>query len=443
MIIKIKLFIIGMMRRLGIWKLYLSLCDVIADFQVALCRRRYAKHIERLRSKPKGEKIRVLFIVSEIAKWKEQKLYEEMERSGVIEPIVGLSAWNMQNEYNCSNEELVRTHQRAEEFFDRLGVRHIRTVKVENGKRVFTDLSDYSPDIVFYTEPWGPCKKQDPWSVSKYAITLYVPYFTPNYGKLEWDCHLIFHRQLYGYFCLNEAWGKVYEESLNKRPHSVRFIPVGHPGLDFFSKAADSSDTAGYVIYAPHFSIPDPKKGDQEERYSTFDWNHREILEYAKRHPELKWVFKPHPLLRKAVVRTGLMSEEEVAEYYAEWARIGIICEDGNYQELFIRSRAMITDCGSFLTEYGATGKPVIHLICADNRITPIFLMRDLYDAYYQVHDLCEMKAVFKNVLEDGNDPMRDRRCKEASRAGIVNSNASSEIVKFIKDIAGRNSENA
>ena len=103
----------------------------------------------------------------------------------------------------------------------------------------------------------------------------------------------------------------------------------------------------------------------------------------------------------------------------------------------------MITDCGSFLTEYGATGKPVIHLICADNRITPIFLMRDLYDAYYQVHDLCEMKAVFKNVLEDGNDPMRDRRCKEASRAGIVNSNASSEIVKFIKDIAGRNSENA
>lgn len=442
--IKTKLLIINMMKRMGIWRMYLLLHETIANFRAYICKRRYAKHLVKLRAKPRNEKIRVLFIVSEIAKWKEQRVYEEMVRSDVIEPIVGLSAWNMQNEYNCSNDDLVQTYRSAEEFFDRLGVRHIRTVKVENGKRIFTDLSDYRPDIVFYTEPWGPCKKQDPWTVSKYAITLYVPYFTPNYGFLENECHHVFHRQLYGLFCMNEGSCSAYEESLSSTPHSVRFIPVGHPGLDFYSQtAAHRQDVSGYVIYAPHCSIPNPKIENQFERYSTFDWNHTEILEYAKRHPEFNWVFKPHPVLKSMVLQAGLMTEDELSKYYAEWARIGTVCADGDYQELFLQSRAMITDCGSFLTEYGATGKPVIHLICADNQYKPSSFLRDLYNTYYQVHDLVEMEKVFKNILEEGKDPMRERRNEEAVKAGIINSNSAYKIVKFIKGLAGRDTVNA
>ena len=441
--IKIKSSIITLMRHLGVWDAYLYLQEKVADWRIPVCKRRYARHLKRLQGKSRSEKIRVLFIVSEIAKWKEQRLYEAMERSGFIEAVVGLSAWNRQQEHNCSNDELVKVHERAEVFFDRLGDRHVRTVTVENGKRVFADLSTFHPDIVFYTEPWGPCKRQDPWTVSKYALTLYVPYFTPNYGFLEWDCHHIFHRLLYGFFSLNQRWCDVYEKSLNKKAHAVKFIPAGHPGLDFYADATPHEDSLKYVIYAPHCSIPDPHCENQLERYSTFDWNHKEILEYAKSHAYLNWVFKPHPLLKEMALNTGLMSEEELREYYDEWQKIGIVCEDGDYPKLFMQSRAMITDCGSFLTEYGATGKPIIHLICADNKFKPIFLMKDLYDTYYKVHDLDEMYSTFKVILEKGQDFNRESRIKEAVNAGIVNSNSSAAIVDFIKHISSRGGDNA
>lgn len=406
--------------------------------KVVVCRRRYAQHIQRLREFPRDRKIKVLFVVSEIAKWKEQRVYEQMERSGFFEPVVGISAWNRQLEDVTSNVELVNVHRRAADFFARLGDRYVFTVTIENGVRIHHPLSEFHPDIVYYTEPYGPCPKQDPFSVSEYALTIFTPYFTPNYGILEWDCHRLVHRLVYAYTALNEAWCKVFERSLRITPHVARFIPVGHPALDFFANAADYHAKKNFVIYAPHYSFPNPKCPEYDQKYSTFDWNHKEILDYAKMHSEINWVFKPHPLLREWVKSSGLMSEERLNAYFDEWRKIGIVCEDGDYQQLFLESRALITDCGSFLTEYGSTGRPVIHLICSQNRHRPIALMRGVYETYYQVHDLVEMKKVFKDLLEDRKDVNQMTRLQAVKAAGILNSNAAENIVAYILDLIGR-----
>ena len=79
--------------------------------------------------------------------------------------------------------------QRAEEFFDQLGARHVRTVIYRDGQRGYRDLSDFSPDIVFYTEQWSPCEKQDPYTVSKYALTFFAPYYVGDYCQMQLDCH--------------------------------------------------------------------------------------------------------------------------------------------------------------------------------------------------------------------------------------------------------------
>ena len=408
--------------RLHVHGLYTWLRENKTAIKALVCKIRYARHIRRMRAKPKGEKIRVLFIVSEIAKWKEQKVYEVMERSGIFEPIVGLSAWNRQ--LSLSPAELDAVHNRAEIFFERLGDQTVRTVMVDGDKKVYRDLSEFKPDIVYYTEPWSPCEKQDPWTVSKFALTVYTPYFTPNYGVLSLDCHQLVHRLLYAYFTLNEAWSNAYRRSLRFVAHSTKFVPTGHPGLDFFANAPNIRPRKNSVIYAPHFSFYNPNQPDYPQRYSTFDKNRNEILSYAKQHPEFNWVFKPHPLLREWIKSSGLMSQKEVDYYFSEWAKIGVVCEAGDYQDLFLDSFAIITDCGSFLTEYGATGRPVIHLICSANKYTPTHLIKRLYDTYYQVHSIDEMQAIFGLVLENRKDPMKERRLAEARNAGILNSNA-------------------
>ena len=420
--------------RFGLLTAYRRLRENLDFAKVLVCNHNYTLQIRRLRRKQ--GKIRVLFIVSEISKWKEQKLYEEMERSEIFDPLVGISAWNKQ--MGLSNEELELVHKRAEAFFDQLGDRHVRTVTCDNQLRVYHDLSDFSPDIVFYTEQWSPCEKQDPCTVSEYALTFFAPYYVGDYCHMQFDCHQLVQRLSYGYFCLNETLCHEYRKSLRLDFHSCHFIPSGHPGLDYFTEEDTAEGKNEYVIYAPHFSFPNPKSPDFDEHLSTFDWNGREILEYAKSHPEMKWVFKPHPILREWILDSGFMDAEELADYYSAWASIGIVCENGNYQDLFIRSRVMITDSGSFLTEYGATGKPIIHLICAENTMKPIEAVKPVWDTYYKVHNLEEMYETFNLVLERGCDPNNEMRQVAVENAGIRGGNASKYIVQYMRCLLGR-----
>ena len=407
--------------------------------RVTACKMRYVAQVKRIRQKAvRGEKIRVLFIVSEIAKWKEQKLYEAMARSKEFEPVVGISAWNAQSESLCPNDELLKVHARAEEFFDKLGDKHVRTVCVVDGKRVISDLMEFSPDIVYYTEGWGPCGEQDSKHVSHFALTCYSPYYVPNYGVISQECHLDVHVFLWRYFCLGRFWSRFLEDSFDLFDHVVKFIPAGHPALDFFSMQKDRKPKGNCIVYAPHCSVPHPKCDYFPQYYGTFDWNGMAILAYAKQHPEIQWVFKPHPLLRtimtgKLTKGDGLMTSEEVDDYYAEWAKIGTVCTDGDYQDLFLDSRVLITDCGSFLTEYGATGRPVIHLICAKNCRKPVPPSKMVYDTYYQVHNLDEMYATFKTVIEDAQDPKKEERLAAVKEAGIADVNASENIVNYLR----------
>ena len=266
----------GALKKLGLYDfLFRTVFENRLVLKVIACRIRYRRLVEIAKHKPKDKKIRVLFIVSEIAKWKEQSLYESMESSGEFYPIVGLSAWNRQA--GLSNEDMDAVHCRAEAFFDRLGDRHVRTVTVDGGRKIFHSLSEFSPDIVFYTEPWAPCEKQNPDDVSKYALTYYVPYFVPNYGIVSWDCHQRFHQLLHGYFCLSQVWVNLYRSSLGFTAHATKFIPVGHPALDYFYRNRNRQPQMDYVIYAPHHSFPH-KNRRHIQTYGTFEWNGLKML---------------------------------------------------------------------------------------------------------------------------------------------------------------------
>ena len=51
----------------------------------------YYYNVQRLRKRKKDKKIKVLFLVNEVAKWKAQTLYDLMEESGLYEPEIALT----------------------------------------------------------------------------------------------------------------------------------------------------------------------------------------------------------------------------------------------------------------------------------------------------------------------------------------------------------------
>ena len=397
-------------------------------------RRRYRKVLARIRRKPAGEKLRVLFCVGEPAKWKCQRLFEKMAESGIFEPVVCLTAWNGQAANFIDDEKLARQHREAEAFFDGLGDAHVRAYK-KNSKGSF-DLAKFKPDLVFYSEPYAPARVQTPPFASRSALTFYIPYFVPSHGDIQIEGHQPLHRFLYAYFTLNGWWAEAFDKSWPKFDHTTRFVATGHPSLDFFAGHGGGEMGDGPVVFAPHYSFPHPKNHFAFP-FSTFLWSGRQVLEYAQAHPGLGWVYKPHPLLREYLLRTGMMSEAEVDAYWAAWAAVGQVCEDGAYQDLFIRSRALVTDSCTFLMEYGATGKPVIHLKRHDTGVTPVPPARAVFDAYYQVYDEESLAQAFSDLFEPGGrgDWMREKRLAAVRSAGVVDSDASGKIIAYLRDL--------
>lgn len=181
------------------------------------------------------------------------------------------------------------------------------------------------------------------------------------------------------------------------------------------------------VIYAPHFSIMHPAVKNKFY-YSTFNYNGQQILEFAKKHPEIRWVFKPHPNLIESLKKMNV-TQNTIADYWQQWREIGIICETSDYYKLFLESDVMITDCASFLTEYFVTGKPLIHLINPVSINWPIQAMCPMFDTFYKVHDNKELVEVFEKIIIKNIDDNFCLRQKALSKLNFSNQYAAENIM--------------
>ena len=394
-------------------------------------KRNYAIQIDRIRSKVKaGQKVRVMFIVKEPAKWKADSLFEEMLHSGRYEPVIGLTHPSVI--YGISPGATAKKMEDAKEWF--ASKKYDCRIIYNAWKDRFVDLRRFCPDMVFYPEVWYDADKHSPAAVSRFALTCYIPYFVPNYVNVNLDCQQDMHRLYWRHIVFNDELAKVYADATKDRLMAGEFVGLGHTMFDEIVRSLNSPAESQYaqcVIYAPHWTFDHP--GNQcPVHYSTFTQNGRMILEYAKQHPEMKWVFKPHPSLRDRLESSGFMTKEAVDEYYSEWERIGEVCLSGDYERLFADSYAMITDCGSFLSEYGATRHPIVHLISSKNTETPPETIKRLYDTYYQAHDVDELRSWLVKLLEQKEDPKKEERLNALKELGFCGQNSAENIMKYL-----------
>ena len=407
--------------------------ELLLRHDIRVCRRNYARQITRCHDKlERGERLRVVFLVSELSKWKTQSLFDMMAHSGEFEPLVAISCrgdWQSHPEYKSVMEDAVKS-------FRAKGMKYEVVADFTSMKNL--PLAKLRPDIVFYEQPYDWKREYMPITVSHFALTAYVPYYVPTNEIDPLWYEGAFHRTNFLYILLNEK----IKDALNALIHPGRYAgrreALGHTFYDLYGEELPQirGKDRDLVIYAPHWTFDHPNNVNSQN-ISTFLWNGREILAYAKAHPEIKWLFKPHPDLRWSLIESGAWPKDHVDAYYQEWEEIGQGYYGSDYIELFKHSRAMITDCSSFVAEYPPCGGAMIHLRSATQKLELLRAYGKMYDAFYQVRNLDEMYKVFDMVLLRREDPKLEERMSAVKELNLVGNNAAQRITAYLIDVLG------
>ena len=390
-------------------------------------RKNYGVVLQRLRAEARHRKLKVLFLFDENSKWKCQRVYELMEKSILFEPTIALTKGDV--DYELTHEEFVAKFNANRDFCARRNLRYVEAYSCERDEAL--DLSAFSPDIVFYPHTWQLPQCQETLRVSQFALTCYVPYYVLFYDAPAMDSQRPLHQSVFRYFLLSDEWIRYFKRKSHGFMFAGEMVGAGHPILDLYK--AGSAESGELVIYAPHWSVPNKIK--PSECYSTFLRTGEIILDYARKHSDIKWCFKPHPTLRKTLEFCPGWTKERIDRYYGEWESLGVACYTGDYPELFRKSYAMITDCASFLTEYSAMDKPLIHLVSDKSHFRPGEPTLPLLNSFYQVRKQEELIPVLDKIILRREDPNRGARQKAAREMNILDSHASENIVRYLENL--------
>jgi len=392
----------------------------IGQKQIEEIHQRYTQIIKRIKSNSKNKKIKVVFLVSENQKWNCQSVYDAMSASEDFEPLILITGV-----YSAHHKNLGKFYTSSKENYDFFASKGMNVdYAIDLNTKEFIPLDKFAPDIIFYQQPWAIHPTQDIPKTSKFALSCYVPY-----GVCVINCPTdydqTFYKELWHQYSINEIIVNHFKSQCKNLQNNYKI--VGHPKLDTYLKN-DNDDSKGYIIYAPHHSF-----APSHLNFATFKWNGKFILEYAKSHPEFKFVFKPHPQLKTRLIHRKIMTEQEVNEYFEEWKKIAVFCDDADYYELFKKSQLMITDCSSFLGEYFPSTHPVINLK-NKNSIGLNPFGKAITDCYYKVYNLKELKTTLKMLLEDGQDPLYEQRITTLKELDILNTPSSTRILNLLRE---------
>ena len=127
------------------------------------------------------------------------------------------------------------------------------------------------------------------------------------------------------------------------------------------------------------------------------------------------------------------MTEAELDEYYAQWAKVGLVYTTGDYFDIFKDSDAMITDCSSFCTEYFFTGKPLLHMISENSRPHSA-LNRLVNKNHYSIFNQATLEKYLDEILVKKNDFLKDVRLKALKDIFPNSPDSAKNIIKYIKE---------
>ncbi len=378
--------------------------DIDSMLSSKIIRARYPKLIKHLQDEFSKRKLKVVFLNSENPKWVYRFLYDEFKKNQnfQVQVLITVRDGLLKKKYKFLEYEKLANDNFN--FFKKDGLNVDYAFDFKKKKHI--DLKKFNPDIVFYEQPWELPKKYRVNEVSKYALPFYCSYGSCITNGIN-EYSEPFYKDVYVYFIDNVYIKKVL---LEHGCQQQAIVVSGQPKLDVYLKPINQSNiiwksvNKKRVIYAPHHSF----YKNSVLGFGTFDWNYKFFFNFAKNHPEIEFIIKPHPELKRQIVKRGLMSANEMIQYFKMWESLpnAQIYEFANYFDMFKTSDLLITDCNSFLYEYLPTKKPVIHLI-GKNSVGHNEYGQKITSGYYLARDIEELKAQLELVLFNGHDPLK------------------------------------
>lgn len=396
-------------------------------------KKRQINLVETLKAEAIKRRLKIVFLNSQNAKWAYQSLYEEFDKNPHFEVQILITVVDeMRKEENL----YLNYKKLALDNYNFFLAKNMNVAYAfDFDKEQYIDLRAFKPDIIFYEQPWGLNRKQNILSTSQYALAFYCSGSCISNGANEYS--EIFFGDVYTYFLDNDFAKKVL---VAHRFSEENLCVAGQLKLDAYLKPIDKTNilwksNKKRVIYAPHHSF----SPNSILRFGTFDKYYKFFYEYAKSHTEFEFILKPHPVLKKEIIRQNLMSNSEMIEYFKAWEALpnAQIYEFGCYFDMFRDSDILITDCNSFLYEYLPTNKPVIHLT-NNKSVGHNEYGQKIIAGYYSAKNIDEINQLLEQLLIQKYDPLKAIRTSaiesvlKQPKGGV-----GKYIVKYIENICG------
>ncbi len=315
--------------------------------------------------KNKG-RIRVVFLAIHKSVWKVDPVFQKMLADPFFDPIILVCPYLIYGEERMWND----IHE-CQEYFNEKG--YPTHLSYNTAEQRWIKLDELAPDIIFFTNPHNLTRKEYYEDAYLSYLSCYVPYHheAGSYGGNLDQYNQNFHNCMWKIFSSHMASYNLFVKYSQARARNV--LITGYPPMEIFfnkkqnfkpEKVWKNKDERLRIIWAPHHTID-----SIELPYSNF-------LQYADKFKNLAckykdkiiWAFKPHPLLKSKLYLHPNWGREKANEFYDFWRTNAFSqLEQGEYDELFSKSDAMIHDSGSFLAEYLYLKKPVMYMMSPNN----------------------------------------------------------------------------
>lgn len=355
--------------------------------------------------------VRVVFICQYIPAWNKAKpVYDKMAADSRFEPHILCLPDRFSDGVLTDPENLENP---TYDYYRSQGYPAINALVGENQ---WYDLQSLQPDFVFYLRPYDFYM---PAQYTSAAVSRYAKLCVILYGIIitQEDAELLISPQFFrnvSYYFAEIPYAARFNRKRFPLSHllGLRKSPCcGIPAMDSILEAkdipTDAWDFAGdrfRILWTPRWTT-DLKLGGSN--FFTYkDW----ILDYARENADVACLLRPHPLTFDNFIRTGEMTEAEVADYKARCAALPTADIDTRkeYGNTFWQSNVLISDYSGILPEYFFTGKPLI--FCRSNfLLEPTDFMEEMMRGWYVVENREQLEDVLA-MLRRGEDPLQEKR---------------------------------
>lgn len=369
-----------------------------------------------------SHKIRVAFLITDPNVWnKQQGIYEAMTADSRFETFL-----------ICMTDPTSDTPNAAYSFLSAMNLSPMQSL--QSGKLL--DLRELRPDYVFYGQPYN---NYLPRAYRSFVVSKYAKVCIMSYGMtVSWNFMEIhprsFHRDVYLRYAVvredieynRQRFPRLAAKGLQETKY------LGFPAFDsFLQKKHDPCPSFAFsrnnfrVIWTPRWVTDESLGGSNFFRYKDV------LFDYAEKHPDVDFLFRPHPMALDNFVSTGEMTQTDADAFRKKCSDAPNLSLDieKEYAPSFWNSSVLVSDLSSIIPEFFITGKPIIYCNTKQSQQNFLPYFQKILDANYVVNDkkqLCE--AI--DTLKAGCDPKAELRHTLIAELFGNTLNHSAELIK-------------